>query len=70
MKIFVATYSDSSGFGYQKVFKHKSLASDWLKKSFARDNGCNLNDPTFLTDFKDHCEYGTWWNGKIKSFEI
>lgn len=63
MKIFVATFTDGSGYGMQKVFKNKNDASTWLRKvynkSFDEDD----------TSFREHCEYGAW-TGKIKSFKI
>lgn len=69
MKIYVATYEDGSGFGYQKVFKYKSLAKKWLRKQYDRDFGEEESDTETESNFKDRCDYGAW-TGKIKSFTI
>lgn len=64
MKIYVATYEDGSGYGYQKIFVDDlSAAKAWLKKQWERDFSGDE------TPFLDWCAYGAW-TGKIKSFTI
>lgn len=69
MKIYVATYEDSSGYGYQKVAKDKILAETWLRERFLKDNDSFETEKEFREAFKSHCEYGAN-TGKIRMFNI
>jgi len=63
MKIYIATYSSPNDYPYQKVFKTKNEASEWLKKQHARD----FQDRE--ESFKAWSEYGAW-TAKIKQHTI
>lgn len=63
MKVYTATYTDSSGYGRQRIFKTRGLANFWLKKQWERDFS------TEEVSFKEWCEYGAW-TGKIKQHTI
>lgn len=63
MKIYVATYEDGSGSGFQKVFKDRKNAKIWLEKQFKRDFRC------LKMTIKEWGRYGAW-TMKIKSFNI
>lgn len=58
-EIYVATYTDSSDYGFQKVFDKRADASNWLKKKHS-DSEWPL---------KEWGEYGAW-TCKIKKFTI
>lgn len=66
IKIYVATYTDPSGYPFQKVFKKKSEAKKWLRKQYDRD----FDDAEFSDNgFEDWCKYGGWM-GKIKQHTV
>lgn len=69
MKIYIATYEDGSGRGYQKVCKDKLSAKTWLRERFIKDNDPFETEKEFEDVFKDHCEYGAW-TGKIRMFNV
>jgi hypothetical protein len=68
MKIHVATYTDTSGYGYQKVFKLKKQATDWLLKQFERDYK-KMDQIPIKEAFNDWRKYGAF-TAKIKSFSV
>ena len=63
--IFVATYTDDNGTGYQKAFIKKEKAKIWLKKQWERDFDEDAGD----CSFENWCEYGAW-TGKIKRLMV
>lgn len=66
MNIFVATFEDSGGGGYQKVFSSKELANDWLWKMYLKSS---IDDEPTKKGFTEWKRYGAF-TAKIKGFKI
>lgn len=62
--IFVATFEDSSGGGYQKIFSSRKLADNWLWKMYIR----SFDEP-IKKEFIEWKRYGAF-TAKIKRFKL
>lgn len=70
MKIYIVTYEDNTGFGYQKLFYTKKAANKWLFDKFRKDND---GECATLAEYKallaEHKIYGAH-SAKIKCFNV
>jgi hypothetical protein len=71
MKLYVASYEDASGNGYQKIFRSKKNANIWMYNKFIKDYciGYGMTNKEKLESFKDHKNYGAF-SAKIKQFKV
>jgi hypothetical protein len=70
ISIYVATFTSSSGYPYQKVFKIRKQANDWLYKKWYENIGYYLaSESNHKEEFKEWCGYGSF-NGKVKKFTL
>lgn len=69
MKIYVASYEDPSGRGYQQIFTDKKTANEWMYKKFKSDycSGYGITEKEKLELYENHKNYGAF-SAKIKSF--
>jgi hypothetical protein len=71
MKIYVASYEDPSGHGYQSIFENKKAARDWMFAKFKRDYCSGYGNTEFekLEMFRNHEKYGAF-TAKVKQFTL
>ncbi len=71
MKIYIASYEDPHGIGFQKLFNSKKLADEWMFIKFVRDycSGYGMSKEDKVALYQNHKNYSAF-SANIKQFTV